>query len=501
MDAKESKENKTRASWGVGSVCLIYSRSDNKWYDGQIEQIVNDNDQAQNQSPKKEWLIVRYKNDKKRKRIQRNCPDLKPIKALPTAPSHKTNTNCTQNKNAKYERTILKDFQDRIHRIDTLIGKTKHDLSTVNTMATDNINTVNQRCDAMIGIIETYRSSLLNDINARKHDVENELKLQLRSLMTVHNVALETNDECQQYVTKGCHQSPGPDPFRLVHLHNIIHKGYTREQQFTVNIINNKAFSRTITLDFNQMMKQYGTDQLNTKMNISAENHYQEIEDDKVNVIVPLEIKHDIVLTHWYRTCGDASKTALSRDVMHLIHTFVVSASSLGDTFDSSLNYASITLNADGSNAMKHNTGTSTESVFGSMIATPGSIYTWRVKMSEIDYVNIGVIECGKCEPCPSPLSLWWLSEIGYAYFSWDGSFYHQDDATWGGKKQYGRAYATNDVIDVCLDLKQYIISFGKNSRFFSGQNVKDRTDYKLAIAMDTRSEQSVVQLLKCSIT
>eukprot|EP01084_Bolivina_argentea_P195496 335356_1 len=80
-------EQQIRLSWKVGSFCLIYSRSDNKWHNGQIQSITTstsdmkeekefDSHHAKHQN---EWLIVKYKNNKKTKRIQRLCKDIKPI--------------------------------------------------------------------------------------------------------------------------------------------------------------------------------------------------------------------------------------------------------------------------------------------------------------------------------------------------------------------------------------------------------------------------------------
>eukprot|EP01084_Bolivina_argentea_P254920 428672_1 len=65
-----------RASWKVGSACLIFSRSKNKWFAGELVEI-------ESNSPKHdEWLIVKYGDNKKQtKRIQRNCKD---IAAMPT---------------------------------------------------------------------------------------------------------------------------------------------------------------------------------------------------------------------------------------------------------------------------------------------------------------------------------------------------------------------------------------------------------------------------------
>eukprot|EP01084_Bolivina_argentea_P224400 379466_1 len=77
---EEEKESHIRATWKKNSYCLIYSRSENKWYDAKIEKIfTNDGDETKQSQLCNEWLIVKYKNNKKTKKIQRNCADIKPI--------------------------------------------------------------------------------------------------------------------------------------------------------------------------------------------------------------------------------------------------------------------------------------------------------------------------------------------------------------------------------------------------------------------------------------
>eukprot|EP01084_Bolivina_argentea_P077222 140014_1 len=69
-----TKGNNSRTSWQIGSYCCIYSRSKNKWFDGQIKAIVGEKD--------KEWLHVKYgelNHFNRSKKMQRNCSDIKPI--------------------------------------------------------------------------------------------------------------------------------------------------------------------------------------------------------------------------------------------------------------------------------------------------------------------------------------------------------------------------------------------------------------------------------------
>ena len=72
--------DETRAEWVVGDHVRIYSRSADKWYDGQVTEITDHTlPNGRRGSKSDEWLVVKYKNGKKTKRIQRNCADIKPV--------------------------------------------------------------------------------------------------------------------------------------------------------------------------------------------------------------------------------------------------------------------------------------------------------------------------------------------------------------------------------------------------------------------------------------
>ena len=60
-----------RLKWNVNSKCSLYSRSKEKWYEGEIVDVFND------KQTNAEWLMVRY--GPKKKRVQRFCADIKPI--------------------------------------------------------------------------------------------------------------------------------------------------------------------------------------------------------------------------------------------------------------------------------------------------------------------------------------------------------------------------------------------------------------------------------------
>eukprot|EP01084_Bolivina_argentea_P085907 155297_1 len=72
IDTDDVEYLEERSLWNRGSNVLVYSRSNNKWYDGIISEIFEDND-------KNEWLMVQYNKNKKKKTMQRHCKHLKPL--------------------------------------------------------------------------------------------------------------------------------------------------------------------------------------------------------------------------------------------------------------------------------------------------------------------------------------------------------------------------------------------------------------------------------------
>ena len=68
---KLMEDVEVRLSWSTESECSLYSRSEKKWCDGQIVEVLLD------EETNAEWMVVRY--GPKQKRVQRFCADLKPI--------------------------------------------------------------------------------------------------------------------------------------------------------------------------------------------------------------------------------------------------------------------------------------------------------------------------------------------------------------------------------------------------------------------------------------
>merc|ERR1712130_373196 len=60
---EEAKEMKLRKEWKENDLCLIYSRSKDKWFDGKIAQIRTDEKSV-------EWLVVNLEKRKNQKKFR-----------------------------------------------------------------------------------------------------------------------------------------------------------------------------------------------------------------------------------------------------------------------------------------------------------------------------------------------------------------------------------------------------------------------------------------------
>ena len=133
---------------------------------------------------------------------------------------------------------------------------------------------------------------------------------------------------------------------------------------------------------------------------------------------------------------------------------------------------------------------------FGKIIATPNRMYHWKLKVIECkdDQLNIGVIQEDKAKAFLA--AYWWFEVFGFSYFAGNGKLYNEM------AKQYGDTYEEGDIIDVWLDLKENKneISFAKNNKKFGkAANVRESTDYRLAVGMWAGSKK--IEILSFKIT
>ncbi len=135
---------------------------------------------------------------------------------------------------------------------------------------------------------------------------------------------------------------------------------------------------------------------------------------------------------------------------------------------------------------------------FGSFVAAPGKIYNWKLKVLPVEgksiiYTNIGIIEANAASE--SLHSSWFVHENGYSYFAGTGEIYNNN--TWW---DYGDRYGKNDIIDICLDLKnKKELSFAKNGKTLGkAADIKHDMGFRLAIGMDVDTQK--IELLSFEI-
>lgn len=113
------------------------------------------------------------------------------------------------------------------------------------------------------------------------------------------------------------------------------------------------------------------------------------------------------------------------------------------------------------------------------MDANPGYIYRWEMSILRVtsgSLLHIGIIEASKV---PTD-KLWWGTAYGYSIFQ-DGDICHN-----GSFGPYAPEFETNDIVKMCLDLKdKYELSFNvKGKDCGTAFDVKQDTTYKLGVAM-----------------
>ena len=184
-----------------------------------------------------------------------------------------------------------------------------------------------------------------------------------------------------------------------------------------------------------------------------------------------------LIVEYWYRIL--VSVSLAFNDIARIIVEF----GKLCDQFDKLLVDKEIILNNDGLMLSKFGCHSVCKDAFGTFIAKPGNRYLWKIKIMRGDedeiIVNIGVAAVGFCSF--DEWDMWCCAGHGYAYFS-GGIKYHD---TYAGRI-YGESFGVDDVIHICLDLKDnYDISWCKNGKHFGkGFDVEKEEEYKLAIGI-----------------
>lgn len=203
---------------------------------------------------------------------------------------------------------------------------------------------------------------------------------------------------------------------------------------------------------------------------------------------------HAIVLENWFRVLLGTSFSI--KDILKLIVEFAKNYEAF--TFDPALSKKSLKIENEGRIVCKTELDHSNCNTFGTVVAEPGSLYHWKVKIVSMSEnisgktLNLGVIEANECEECLKEDILWHLQKYGYSYWSGNGKLYN-DVVT-----EYGDPYGQNDVIDIWVDLRdtKRELVFAKNDKKYGVIKLRGHVsaEYKLAVAM--YGEQKKIELV-----
>ena len=126
-------------------------------------------------------------------------------------------------------------------------------------------------------------------------------------------------------------------------------------------------------------------------------------------------------------------------------------------------------------------------SAFGTMVATPGRRYHWKIhclKMDRRTRLHFGIIKADKCDGMTE--EYWWCKKFAYSYYR-AGTIY--SGSIRRIYKDYGSKFEEGDIIDIWLDLKENNdLSFGRNDKHFGKAfDVASDTEYRLAVGTNGR--------------
>ena len=196
----------------------------------------------------------------------------------------------------------------------------------------------------------------------------------------------------------------------------------------------------------------------------------------------------EMIVENWYR------ESLLKNDSIKDITQIIIKFSNEYDIFDRTISCNFAKINAsDNITEFPDNyelENDDTASAYGELTARPGRKYQWRLKLLSDGDANIGIIRAHDTNRRYS--QYWWERRYGYSYFT-DGTISTKDYV----KSNYGPYLKTDDIIEICLDLKEkYSLSYIVNGLDY-GQafTVEHPINYKLAVSL-YNNQQGKIQLI-----
>ena len=203
-----------------------------------------------------------------------------------------------------------------------------------------------------------------------------------------------------------------------------------------------------------------------------------------------MDKRNQMIITHWIRVI-------LNKDFILDLMLLIVEFTKLFEKFDSQLSNRKLTIENDGFIMRSTRSGYNWFTAIGTVIATPGCIYTWRIKLLKGENIVVGVIAN---EHVKTHKSFWWLDFVddeceGYALYT--RSKFHP------GGIVYGQNYNEGDTINMCLDLKNNELTYGRNKIDYGVAPIESfvNKEYRLAIAVIGTQAPNAVEIISLNIS
>lgn len=191
----------------------------------------------------------------------------------------------------------------------------------------------------------------------------------------------------------------------------------------------------------------------------------------------------ELVIAYWFRTTTNRNISIVN--ILKIILEFC--------SFEAFISKnRNLVIENEGNSVRKRIKSWTATNVYGIVVAIPGNIYHWKLKVSHTTdkEINIGIVEEAKSKSAGRKIA-WYLEEWGHSYYAASGEVWNA-----GKGKYYGSEYGYDDIIEIWLDLKnKYELSFCKNTeKYGKAADMKKGTEYRMAI--DLYGDQKEIRLI-----
>ena len=219
-----------------------------------------------------------------------------------------------------------------------------------------------------------------------------------------------------------------------------------------------------------------------------------------MEAITERDKNNQIIIEHWFRI-------AVNDEFVTDLVLIMVEFAKFFERFDAKATHNRLIIENEGLSVKSNKSTFTTEEKYswftaiGTFIAKPGGIYTWKCKLVKGKNICIGILPNDYAK---SHSEFWWWGiheHQGYALYTKEIGNKNTGKAQFDpGRIKYAEQYLEGDIITICLDLKQYQISFGRNDIDYGAVPVVDglkrEKDYRFAVAFYGSNVPNVVEIL-----